>query len=157
MFTNRFSLLVFLVLFSLAGGFYFGKTSLNVLVSNAIETAGKATKQSPTPLIISTPTSSPKSNPDMIESSGIFHFSDHQIKYIFTTHKAGGPISGSLEGVCQGSPTGKYEGGEGGKIEGTFQAQCSAGPLDLINVEIKAKRVNKSFDLPLGMSMEFSR
>ncbi len=75
-------------------------------------------------------------NSDNFVSSGIFNFSDHKIKYVFRIPKNGGNISGNLEGVCSGQPIGTYNKTQQ-TISGEFIAKCKAGPLDLVNVDIK--------------------
>ncbi len=75
-------------------------------------------------------------NSDNLVSSGIFNFSDHKIKYVFRIPKNGGNISGSLDGVCVGSPSGTYN-QQSNTLTGDFSAKCKAGPLDLVNVDIK--------------------
>lgn len=74
---------------------------------------------------------------DIIIASGAFQFSDNKVLYSFKMPKNGGPITGNLQGVCQGAPEGNFEGGENGKLAGVFKARCTTGPLNLINVDIE--------------------
>lgn len=112
---------VILVLLVTIGVIFLGSSSVQNLVFPS------QTPQKPTP--------TPKStNPDEINATGDFEFSGQKIKYNFTIPKKGGPVSGSLEGVCKGTPTGIYDGQT--SIIGNFTAKCGVGPLN-VDAEIK--------------------
>lgn len=121
------SLLVFIAVTLVLVGFYLGRSSLETFVSPFISA-----------ILQTTPSPSPESSVDRINNivaTGDFQFSDHKIKYTFITPKTGGEVTGSLEGVCSGTPSGTYDGQS--SIKGEFTARCSAGPLNLINVDLK--------------------
>ncbi len=114
---------------------YLGSSSLQSLISPYVSLNNLpfiSTSQSPTPK------PSPALTPDYtnhIVATGDFQFSSNKIAYTFIMPRAGGIITGSLEGVCSGSPSGIYDGKD--SIKGEFTAKCTTGPLDLINVDLK--------------------
>lgn len=89
---------------------------------------------SPTPSPISSPnpTSSsvvnPSQNPtssDVITTSGEYSYLGQGVTYTVSFPKNGGDVHGSLGGMCHDSfINGKFEGGDGGKIQGTIFAWC---------------------------------
>lgn len=124
------SLTVFIAVALVLGGFYLGRTSIDeIIISPFISTILQI---APSPGSSPTPASD---YTDKIVASGDFQFSDHKIKYTFIMPKTGGSVTGFLEGVCRGIPSGIYDGQN--SVKGEFIAKCSAGPLNLVNVDLK--------------------
>lgn len=73
--------------------------------------------------IIPTPTSNIVEQ-NIITRSGVLTYSGQSVNYTINVPKDGGQFTGSVSGVCQGSLTGNYDGGEGGKINGQLNPSC---------------------------------
>lgn len=78
----------------------------------------------------------------MITVSGDYSFLNQSIHYSFQFPKQGGAVSGGFNGVCQGSITGNYAGGEGENVNGDVSGDCSVA---FIKQPVKATYAGKVF------------
>lgn len=64
-----------------------------------------------------------------ITISGSYSYLGKDVKFTASFPVGGGAVTGSIEGLCWGSITGNYAGGEGGRILGTGEVTCGIGLL----------------------------
>lgn len=89
-----------------------------------------------------TPTPKPVINKNIVSRSGQYSYSGYTLKYTVNVPKDGGEVTGSLDGVCKGPITGKFEGGEGGSVEGSAKASCG---ISFITYDLEAKYNGKIY------------
>jgi len=99
----------------------------------ALLAAPKPVSHTPTPSPTPTPSSSinqtVNANNDQITVSGSYTYLGQEISYNVNVPKKGGKFNGSVSGLCNGTTLGTFDGGEGGKIQGTAVADCGFGFL----------------------------
>lgn len=111
------------------------------------QTNSLSEKSSQSPATTS-PTVTPALN-SIITASGSYFYAGQSLSYVFTFPKAGGDVTGSVDGVCSGPVSGKYYGGDGGSVSGQIPVTCQMGFINqnyLLNyngkVYLKDKRVD---------------
>lgn len=67
----------------------------------------------------------PLNEQNYIYIQGTYSYLGQSVNYLALVPKKGGNFSASVTGACDAQANGEYEGGEGGKIEGTASGSCS--------------------------------
>lgn len=103
-------------LFSNLKSFVLGITTLiSTATSPALPASTIQATPTPTPTVV---------QKDIVTRSGEYSYSNYTVRYEISVPEKGGPITGSVSGVCEGPITGNFTGGEGGNIEGQAEATC---------------------------------
>lgn len=118
-----------------------GMKSFLLGITTIILTAISPTTTAP----ITSPTPSPTSQvnqSDIVTRSGEYSYSGHTLKYLLNVPKNGGEITGSFSGVCEGPITGRFDGSEGGTIEGGTEVNCH---IAIFSYALKANYFGKLY------------
>lgn len=91
----------------------------SVFMPATIHQAITTTQASMTPQVIAS--SKPA---DLITASGAYSYLNQNINYSISFPKSGGDVTGSVQGLCNGPISGKYQGGDGGDITGNATLTC---------------------------------
>lgn len=111
---------------------------------------------SPAPSSTTNNTSAPT---DIITTTGSFSYLGQGVNYTLSFPKNGGDVTGSFDGLCNGSANGNYTGGDGGHVEGNVSGECVVlgfikQPVDVKywgNIWLKQGKINLEWEGKTGI------